>query len=290
MSDADFPRMSFTERAFSDSLRADGSLSESIDEAVPGFIYQHQLWFQHAVELNHAGLAAYNRRDSVITGLSSQHPISLSMRMMYRTLSAYQGALILYRRGMIAEGNTLARNVYETAFWLGFIQQENEVAVRALVNDELMSQKDQANYFLDKFKNGSLSPNPMAEKDLNDRITYLKSKTNNADKVSVKKAAERGGLYDYYGTYKKLSASSAHNSLNSLHRYLKKEDGSYDGHIVGPDPDGLTDSLPDLCVGLGVALAMFCTIIPMGSEECELKRLLLKADALEKSGGKANSQ
>lgn len=294
MTDDGPPRLSCTEAGFIESFRDTGFLSPFIEEAVPTFIHQHSDWFTHAEALNVEGLNAYNRREREVVGLSSHHPKALAMRMIYRALSAFQGALILYRRGMIAEGDTLGRNVYETAFWLGYINADGSAAARAIFNDECRSQRDRATYYLDRFQRGDYARNVDVEAQLSANIADLKSKIVRADEVSVKKVAEKSGLYAYYDAYKHLSASSAHNSLNSLHRYLRRNsDGSYDGHVVGPDPDGLVDAIPILCIGLGIALAMFCTIIPREwDSEVALQHLLVETDTMrqmQKAQGKGVS-
>lgn len=284
MLDDEFPRVNCTEQQFVDAFRTQGFLSPFIDEAVPAYVCQHAVWFAHAEALNRAGLSAFNRRDNEMVGLSSHHPVALAIRMAYRALSAFQGAVILYQRGMIAEGDTLTRNIYETAFWLGFIHEDQDAASRAFVNEECRSQKARATYYLEQFEAGAYPPNPEIERQLKAQITDLKSKISKDNGVSVQEAARRSGLYGYYDAYKHLSASSAHNSLNSLHRYLSRNpDGSYNGHIVGPDPDALVDAIPVLCIGLGVALGMFCTIVAIDHDEAELRALLLHTDALRRA-------
>jgi hypothetical protein len=277
-------RLSCTEQGFIDAFREQGFLSPYIEEAVPAYVRPHAEWFAHAEALNRAGIDAFYRRENEVVGLSSQHPVALSLRMTFRALSAFQGALILYRRAMVQEGDTLTRNIYETAFWLGFIYKDGPAASRAFLNDERKSQKARASYYLEQFASGAYDPNPEIEAQLRVQVAELKSKINKADDVSVQEAARRGELYGYYETYKHLSAASAHNSLNSLHRYLNRNsDGSYDGHTVGPDPDSLVDALPILCIGLGITLAMFCAVVSLGHPEDELQTLLLKTDAMRKA-------
>lgn len=277
-------RLSCTEQGFIDAFREQGFLSPYIEEAVPAYVRPHAEWFAHAEALNRAGLDAFYRRDNEVVGLSSQHPVPLSIRMTFRALSAFQGALILYRRAMVQEGDTLTRNIYETVFWLGFLHKDGPAASRAFLNDERKSQKARASYYLEQFASGAYDPNPEIEAQLRQQVAELKSKINKADDVSVQEAAKRGELYGYYETYKHLSAGSAHNSLNSLHRYLNRNsDGSYDGHTVGPDPDSLIDALPILCIGLSITLAMFCTIVSLGQPEDKLQTLLLKTDAMRKA-------
>lgn len=284
MQDDDPLRLSCTEQGFKDAFREHGFLSPYVEEAVPAYVRQHAEWFAHAEAMNRAGLDAFYRRDNEIVGLSSHHPVSLSVRMTFRALSAFQGALILYRRGMVQEGDTLARNVYETAFWLGYLHKDGPAAARAFLNDERKSQMARARYYLEQFANGAYDPNPMIEVQLREQVAELKAKITKADDVPVQEVARRSGLYGYYETYKHLSAGSAHNSLNSLHRYLNRNpDGSYDGHTVGPDPDSLVDALPILCIGLGIGLAMFCTVVALDHPEDELQALLIKTDVMRKA-------
>jgi len=284
MADVDPLRLSCTEQGFIDAFREHGFLSPYIEEAVPAYVRQHAEWFAHAEALNRAGLDAFYRRDHGVVGLSSHHPVSLSIRMTFRALSAFQGALILYRRAMVQEGDTLTRNIYETAFWLGYLHKDGAAATRAFLNDERKSQKARASYYLEQFASKAYDPNPEIEAQLREQLAELKSKITKTDDVSVQEAAKRSGLYGYYETYKHLSAGSAHNSLNSLHRYLNRNpDGSYDGHTVGPDPDALVDALPVLCIGLGVTLAMFCTIVAIGNREDELQALLIRTDTMRKA-------
>jgi len=277
-------RLSCTEQGFKDAFREQGFLSPYIEEAVPAYVLQNAEWFAHAEALNKAGLDAFYRRDNEVVGLSSQHPVALSIRMTFRALSAFQGALILYRRAMLPEGDTLTRNIYETAFWLGFLHQDGSAASRAFLNDERKSQKARASYYLEQFASGAYDRNLEIEDQLREQVAELKAAINKADDVSIQEAAKRGDLYGYYETYKHLSAGSAHNSLNSLHRYLNRNaDGSYDGHIVGPDPDTLVEALPVLCIGLSITLAMFCTIVSLDHPEDKLQTLLLKTDTMRKA-------
>lgn len=284
MADDDCLHLSCTEQGFIDAFREHGFLSPYIEEAVPAYIRPHAEWFAHAEALNRAGLNAFYRRENEVVGLSSQHPVSLSIRMTFRALSAFQGALILYRRAMVQEGGTLTRNIYETAFWLGYLHKDGPAATRAFLNDERKSQKARASYYLEQFRSGAYDPNPEIEAQLRTQVAELKSKIAKADDVPVQEAARHSDLYGYYEIYKHLSAGSAHNSLNSLHRYLNRNsDGSYDGHIVGPDPNSLVDALPVLCIGLGITLATFCTIVTLDCREDELQALLIKTDIMRKA-------
>ena len=101
----------FTEAGFVADVRAHGFLSTAIESAIPAYVYQHQEWFDHAVKLSDAAHAAYNSRDNVVVGLSTHHPLSIAMRAMIRAMNAFQAAIILLRRGMATEGDTIVRGI-----------------------------------------------------------------------------------------------------------------------------------------------------------------------------------
>lgn len=274
-------RLSCTENEFVDAFRTFGFLSPFMDEASVQYVATHRVWFDHAEALNREGVAACKRRENVVAGLSTHHPISIATRMIYRALSAFQGAIILYRRGMAAEGNTLSRSIYETAFWLGFIKTDGDGAVAAFVNDERKSQKSQAEYYLEQMEARAIAYDEKVANDLRDMIARLRADLKGGLQLSMRSVAQRSGLDPYYDAYKQLSASSAHTSLNSLHRFLKPSaPGSYDGHIIGPDLDSLSVSLPLICTGMGVALALYCTMVSDDADESELNSLLMRTDEL----------
>lgn len=281
MPDEQPDRLSCTEAEFVEAFRLFGFLSPFMDEAAVQYAATHRNWFDHAEALNKEGIAACKRRENVVAGLSTHHPVAIATRMTFRALSALQGAIILYRRGMAAEGNTLSRSIYETAFWLGFIKQDSTAAIEAFVNDERKSQKGQAEYYLEQMEGGAIAYDETVANDLREMIARLRADLQGSPQFSIRSVAERSDLYPYYDAYKQLSASSAHTSLNSLHRFLKAgEPGSYDGHIIGPDLDSLKVSLPAVCVGIGVALALFCTIVSCDADEKVLNGLLMRTDFL----------
>lgn len=76
--------------------------------------------------------------------------------------------------------------------------------------------------------------------------------------------------------------------LQPILGYLNRNpDGSYHGDILGPDPDSLVEALPVMCIGLGITLAMFCTIVgldhPLDHPEDELQTLLINTDTMRKA-------
>jgi hypothetical protein len=270
----------FTEAGFVADVRAHGFLSTAIESAIPAYVYQHQAWFDHAVKLSDSAQAAYNSRDNVVVGLSTHEPISIAMRAMIRAMNAFQAAIILLRRGMAAEGDTIVRGIYETAFWLGYLLEDEDAAVRSIIVDEIESQNSLLKYRLELIELGQ-NPSTDDQRHILEKLAENKAKLGKDKAISPKALAKVSGLYIYYDSYKQLSAQSAHTSLHSLHRHLKYVgNGIYEGHIMGPDMEAAGVSLHRACVAFGIVAAYFGAITGPGDNDDELQALLVATDSI----------
>lgn len=270
----------FTEAGFVADVRAHGFLSTAIELAIPAYVHEQQTWFDHAVKLSDAAQAAYNSRDNVVVGLSTHKPVSIAMRLMIRSLSAFQAAVILFRRGMAAEGDTIIRGVYETAFWLGYLIRDEDAAVRSIIVDEIESQNALLKYRLEL---SELNQNPSNDDValIREALAENKIRLGRDKAIGPKALAKASGLYVHYDSYKQISSQSAHTSLHSLHRHLNHVgDGVYEGHIMGPDMEATGVSLRRACVAFGLAAALFGTITGPGDTDDELRDILLAGEAL----------
>jgi hypothetical protein len=274
--------MPFTEAEFVADVRANGFLADVIEQAVPAYVHQHRRWFDHALQLNAAVQAAFNARDDVVVGLSAHSAKAIATRAMIRGMNAYQAIIILLRRGMASEADTLVRGLYETAFWLGFLLQDEAVAIRAIIVDELQSQKGLLTYYSERIgseRNHADGAEDLAALDA--RIQEIKRKLNGERAIGPKELARKSGLYRHYDAYKRISASAAHTSLNSLHRYLKMSVlGTYDGHVVGPDMEATGTSLQFASIAFGLVAAHYGSITGPAEGDERLQALLIATDTL----------
>lgn len=274
-------RLPFTEREFVAALKADGFMTPLLDVARPQSVEQNKAWFDHAKALNNEGLRTLERREEAVVGKTTHHPISIATRLMMRGMNSFQGAIRLLEYGMAVEGNVLVRGLYEIAFWLGFLYVQPEKAVGEIRDDELRSQKSRTAYYIRQVEAGSLAvPDDLLE-NLKEMHSNHSAALKGKKQLNSEDLARSGKLSAYYETYKHLSAASAHVSLNSLHNYLKvHSDGTYDGHIWGPDPEGVAEALSLSCVGIGVSLAHYAMIVSGRGDETNLQSLLIKTDEI----------
>jgi hypothetical protein len=128
------------QRLAEQSLREYGFLSPFIDKFVPHFREMDREWMDYSDALNHCGQMMAMTNDGVVVGRTSLDSISLGYRILLRALGAFQGAVILAKRGMTQESHTLTRGVYESGFWLGYLANDGFTAVSAMVADEKRSQ------------------------------------------------------------------------------------------------------------------------------------------------------
>lgn len=276
--------LSFTEEEFRDSLLKDGFLSERLEEARPHFTHLHNHWFDHAYSLNRAGLQAFYAREDAVVGLTSQDPISVATRLTMRAFNAFQGAIILYERGLSAEGDTLARGVFEIAFWIGLLSSDADLAVACFRNEEIKSQRGRAKFYKKQLDEGSIKLDAGLRAQFLRNLGELEENYDKTKNLGLEEVADKAGLTSHFDAYKHLSASSAHASLHSIHRYLKPNgDGSYDGHVWGPDTEKLDENVALACVGFGLSIALYCNMISVDNPENELKDLLVRTDELRKT-------
>lgn len=124
------------ERISEEAMREDGFLSPILDKLIPDHIKTNQEWFDIARDLNRLSLKVW--LDTKLEG----HPLgpnAIAGRLMARSTDTFASAVILAERGLTIESQSLSRNIYESAFWIGYIVANAEEAAQAFMADELFS-------------------------------------------------------------------------------------------------------------------------------------------------------
>ncbi len=240
-----------------DSVRGEGFLSPWINRFIPCHRALDDDWFAYTDSLNRCAQAVVMNHEAMVVGLSTLNPMCIGLRTLMRALSGFQGAVLLAERGMTAEADTLSRGVYEAGFWLGYLAEHGEIARDALVADEMASQRGRFQLFREQAILSGVAPDDIAP--LDERLSELKLVAKRQD---IGDLAEKSGFAAFYPTYRQLCAAAVHQSLNSLHRFIKRnDDGSYSGHIMGPDQEGIRQSLSWTCHALLMNLAGFSELV-----------------------------
>ncbi len=246
------------------SLRRDGFLSEAIDFMLPTLREMHAPWFDFAERTNQLGQRIMNSAETACVGRTTHDPVSLVTRLLIRSLSTFQGAVILTERGMAIEALTLVRGLYENALWLGFLMRSPVEAVDALILDELRGRRGRDKALLAQFARSGW-PDHVLKARLEARVVVADQALKGKPRLRVEDIAEKGDFGDFYTYFKQLSGGSAHPSFYSLSKHLRmNQDGSWSGHVTGPDSEGMAQALTLGTHALLVNLAAFNGVWPGG--------------------------
>jgi hypothetical protein len=150
-----------------------------------------------------------------------KHSLSetLSAVMYARTLTTYQGVLVLLERGMEQQAKMLLRCAFESLFPLVAISRDANFADRILVSEELERLKG-----LNKLiRYWERSGDPEGEIENARKLAgEIKTQLAKVDgkKLSIVDTAEAAGLVDWYDTVYSLLSNTVHSSIRSLEDHL----------------------------------------------------------------------
>ena len=224
------------------SVREEGCLSPIIDVFAKELEATHEAAFKVAYDLNRVALAAWMEGPNEGADID---PGPITNRLMIRAINNYGGAVLLARRGMDAESQTLSRTIYECAFWLGLFAHDGASALNAFL---VQNARSVAEHTIMLGQQG-LASEAEIEK-AQDTIKTL-------EKVKVPgmyRMAERANLLPLMPHYKVLCGMAAHSSLSSLNRYMDKRDDGMLGHQMDFAGERIPESLAFAITGLVCAL------------------------------------
>lgn len=259
-----------------ESQREENFLSPWIEKYVPHFRQSNQGWYDYARELNRVGLAIWMATENVVVAKSTIDPACIAVRLLLRALCDFEASVILAERGIVDQADLLTRSVYEAGFWMGYLHRNGDGAATAMLKDSQASDRA-ALKFERKLVVLQHGENSEKVREINQAINSReKGKTQN-----ISDLAFHSGYEEFYRKYKELSSAVAHTSLRSLHSFMKDNgDGTYDGHIVGPDEDRISPSLSNACLALCLNLRSYSEIVGSSSFDDQLQELLLRWDKI----------
>jgi len=233
-----------TDDSVADDMSIDGFLSPLLHDYIPNITASHPWWFEFARRLNRRIISMWLQHPITTEGLLPLDPEPLAVRLMARAMDSFQGAVLLLERGMTLEAGTLARNVYETGFWLAYIREHPKAATKQFKAEELAAKISRQNGYKQMF---AYNPPRLAEIE----ATLVKLRRERGDseikKLLIPTLAERGKSKEFYIYYKVLCGSSAHASVLSTDHYLNFFDDDTAGHTIGPDIAGIDRKLAFAC-------------------------------------------
>jgi hypothetical protein len=105
------------------SLNSVGFLSPEMEPIIADLRKIHATWFVFAEDVNRTGQRIL--REFQPSGTVTVRDV-VGIALLMRTLSNFQGTILMAQRGMAAEAGTLARCCFENAFFLGTLRKEED--------------------------------------------------------------------------------------------------------------------------------------------------------------------
>jgi hypothetical protein len=133
-----------------DSIADIGFLSPAVAGYITDHRNQYADFFGLADALNRVGQGVMSEANVTITDQRAADPKLLTLLLLIRTMSNFQGVILLVERGMIVEARTLARSCYENVYCLSALQKDGAGFVKAMLADELYARKAASNWLLQK--------------------------------------------------------------------------------------------------------------------------------------------
>ncbi len=236
------------------SVNETGFLSPDVAPIVSKIREQNAVWFRVAEDINRTC-------QSVLVGYKWENGSILAQRLFcillfIRSLSNYQGAILMAERGMVVEARMLVRSCFENAFCLGTLLKEGDAFLDTMVQDENASRKSKAKWILKDPSRLDFSGVGATEK-LRSTLNEMENKLGRLSFFDYEDLSKRSGLGDAYLFYKVLSGDASHASVSALDRYLIRQGNTLNGIKWGPaDANEVKDALNIAChaaIAFGVA-------------------------------------
>src|ERR1700722_2721778 len=244
-----------------------------------------EAWLDYSRRLYDAGLSIIFEADKMAVGSSTKDPKVLALALLCRTLSNFNGAVLMIEAAMPVEARTLTRCCFENLLWLAELTEKGDAFVEEMVRDEVSSQQARGKMVLswsDRLEDQA----PYAE-GLRTSLEQMKEKHPKAKAIRFGDLGKENRIADSYLWFRQLSSDAAHPSLTSLSRYMFKQPNNVVTLSIAPDmkEKEAEDTLQYATQALmGVCVAT-CTICKVPNSHAALSPLFEEFITLAQQGG-----
>ena len=159
------------------------------------------------------------------------------------------------RQGMHIESLTLTRSVYESAFWIGFLHERPNAAPEYLFSETLRQECEMHRMSIDAIKHDEAL---LAETRLRMSELGQEYEARRRPQIGIDQVAKQSGFGDRYPEYRYLCGGAVHVNLRSILHYVAvEEDGSFNGHVVGPNEDEAPGAVVLACGAITLAIESY---------------------------------
>ena len=225
------------------SLNSVGFLSPEMEPIIADLRKIHATWFVFAEDVNRTGQRIL--REFQPSGTVTVRDV-VGIALLMRTLSNFQGTILMAQRGMAVEAGTLARCCFENAFFLGTLRKEEDDFLAEMQMADRYGVKAAARWLVripDRLEHAPRR----AKQRLEGLINEIKQQEPGFEPPKFEALANRAGVADAYVHYATLSREAAHPSAQSLDRHFVRGRGAtplqemrWGAYAGDPDEIGLT--------------------------------------------------
>ena len=211
-----------------------GFLSPEIDSWTKGANITENEFYDYCARLNKFGQSTLHELN-----IHNENPQELLLSTLFlRSLSNYQGALILLSKGMILEARILIRSLLEILFRFKVISISQKEAVNFINQDRINSKS-----LIDKVS--KLKNTPFELKSLQERKTEIEAeiKDYNIQYHGTNWYAKKAELDDYYNMVYPFLCNAVHSNVRDLESHLIIKDNKVTSFNYGPTTNELEDQL-----------------------------------------------
>jgi hypothetical protein len=204
------------------SLNSVGFLSPEMEPIIADLRKIHATWFVFAEDVNRTGQRIL--REFQPSGTMTVRDV-VGIALLMRTLSNFQGTILMAQRGMAAEAGTLARCCFENAFFLGTLRKEEDDFLAEMQMADRYGVKAAARWLVripDRLEHAPRR----AKQRLEGLINEIKQQIPGFEPPKFEALANRAGVADAYVHYATLSREAAHPSAQSLDRHFVRGRGA----------------------------------------------------------------
>lgn len=242
------------------NLLPDGFLSPNVEAWRQEVRENATDWFALAEDINRASVAILG---TLAPSSGSDRELGAAA-MFARALQSFEAVILLTERGMLADAGTLARNIVESAIYLGGL---------AMIADfpERMAASNNAHFASMAAALATHLEDDMgdaeAAADMRTLVDDVKAKGYVLKDIKLLQLAKEVGLDPLYQVvYRKLSGDSAHASLESMNRHLvRNTSGCIERLKFSPQRDGLESILSAAIAAFLGAMEVLNLVFPQSN-------------------------
>lgn len=220
-------------------LQERGYLGGDIGKWIKKHREENKEWFDLAEEINR--FAHTTMYDCDIKNNDARHLVVATAYL--RSLSQFQGTVIMAERGMIYEAATLMRGLIETVFVLCAAAKNCDFALQYIDSAKLKNLDNVDKMLLAGQGIREIVEAKISKDEIEKKRRSLKEK--GVREFTMAEIAQKAGLTGYYRVnYSFFSLTAAHPTPNSLDRYVEAApDGNLSCLLWGPDVKGVSKIL-----------------------------------------------